>query len=223
MAREDVIRKIQKALALAGNNPSEAEAQTAMLMAQRLMAEHNIHMTEVAEARSVEEKQKIDRMQVDIKEILWWKWELANIVADNFRCHTTKSANRSINFYGLEDDVVLCEMVFVYAMTTIIYLSKKYIRETVEKGQRLRAVPLKNGYIEGFLRGLRHAFRNQVESVGGMALVLVKPEVLVRYVEDRKFGKTAPSRNLTDYDNGAMSAGYQDGLNFNHESKVIKG
>ena len=41
MTEKNIISKIEKLLALAGNNPYEDEAQAAMLKAQQLMAENN--------------------------------------------------------------------------------------------------------------------------------------------------------------------------------------
>ena len=46
MTDKNIISKIEKLLALAGNNPSEAEAQAAMLKAQKLMAEHNLDLAQ---------------------------------------------------------------------------------------------------------------------------------------------------------------------------------
>jgi len=47
MTREKLAERIRKLLALAGNNPSEAEAAMAMERASALLAEHNLTMAEV--------------------------------------------------------------------------------------------------------------------------------------------------------------------------------
>ena len=43
---ERVLEKVKKLLALAGNNPSEAEAQAAALRAQELIARYNLSITD---------------------------------------------------------------------------------------------------------------------------------------------------------------------------------
>lgn len=45
--REAIVARIQKILALAGNNPSEAERQVAMAKAHQMLAEHNLSLEEV--------------------------------------------------------------------------------------------------------------------------------------------------------------------------------
>ena len=54
--KKNIISKIEKLLALAGNNPSEAEAQAALLKAQQLMAEHNLDMAQFEEAGKVKKE-----------------------------------------------------------------------------------------------------------------------------------------------------------------------
>ena len=44
MTKEQVIEKIKKLLALANDNCNDNEAQAALLMAQKLMAKHNVHV-----------------------------------------------------------------------------------------------------------------------------------------------------------------------------------
>ena len=44
MSREKIIERIRKLLALAGNNPNEAEAALAMEKAQAELALHNLSM-----------------------------------------------------------------------------------------------------------------------------------------------------------------------------------
>ena len=63
MANERIIKRIEKLLSLAGNNPSQEEAQSAMLMAQKLMAEHNLSM----EAFQEKEPEKKEVEQVWVK------------------------------------------------------------------------------------------------------------------------------------------------------------
>src|SRR3979490_353217 len=53
---ERLAERIKKLLALAGNNPSEAEAAAALERASAIMAEHNLTMTEVETFGSGDER-----------------------------------------------------------------------------------------------------------------------------------------------------------------------
>lgn len=85
MEKDKIINKIQKLLALASSK-NENEAQTAMLMAQKLMAIHNIEMSQV---ETVGVDNNVIEEQADVKshKTKWKRW-LANVIAINFRCET---------------------------------------------------------------------------------------------------------------------------------------
>lgn len=51
---EKIIAKIKKVLELSKNNPSEEEAKSAALKAQRLMAEYHISMSEVEAVEDID-------------------------------------------------------------------------------------------------------------------------------------------------------------------------
>ena len=54
MVSKNIIEKIQKLLALGGNNPNENEATTATQMAMDLLAKYNLSMSEVQNADTEE-------------------------------------------------------------------------------------------------------------------------------------------------------------------------
>ncbi len=51
--KKKIIDKIRKCLALAGNNPDEAEAESAMRQAHKLLAIHNLTMIEIKDEKEV--------------------------------------------------------------------------------------------------------------------------------------------------------------------------
>ena len=80
MDTEKIIAKIKKVLELSRNNPSEEEAKSAALKAQKLMAEYHISMSEVDE---VEDIDSIVEKSVSIGTGSKWKYTLAGIIAKN--------------------------------------------------------------------------------------------------------------------------------------------
>ncbi len=101
-----LISKIQKVLELANNNPSVEEGQTAMLLAQKLMIENNITMSDVS-ITEIKTKEVVNQAVEESKVSSWWHQNLAVIIAENFKCKTYISRSHrigitSIKFVGLK-------------------------------------------------------------------------------------------------------------------------
>ena len=61
---EKIIEKIRKCLELANNNPSEEEAKSAALMAQKLIAKYDISMADVEDVAS--------QCEEIVEEVVWF-------------------------------------------------------------------------------------------------------------------------------------------------------
>ena len=98
---EKIIEKIKKCLELANNNPSAEEAKSAALMAQKLLAKYNISMSDIEDVA----QEQIEESPVWFKDLVtWgvvrgWKYELAEIVASNFRCKRFFYGKQAAVFY----------------------------------------------------------------------------------------------------------------------------
>ncbi|EAD4041587.1 DUF2786 domain-containing protein, partial [Listeria monocytogenes] len=120
MDNEKIIRKVKRLLALAKENKSDEEGQSAFMLAQRLMLENDIDAAEIGDNEDVSDF--ITENNVTIyKRLFWWEKRLARIIADNFRVkmfydmkedsgEITKSA---ITFYGLDKDLVLAKEMYL--------------------------------------------------------------------------------------------------------------
>ena len=85
MDNKSIISKIERLLALAGNNPSQEEAQSAMLKAQQMMAKYNLSMEAFQEKEP--EKKEVEQVWVKGGQSCQWMRSLAKVIADNFRCN----------------------------------------------------------------------------------------------------------------------------------------
>lgn len=224
---EKVLRKVRKALALAGNNPNESEAQAAMMMAQSLMAKYGIEMSEVENGEQPNREITEDSV-TELKQLLWWELNLAVTISNNFKCyaHTTSYGRRKIMFfYGKKTDVTIAKEVYSYARVTLDHLSKNYMKFNSELfgcADKTEKQAIKNDYIAGFLQGLKDMFQEQVEREG-WGLILVKDNEVVQAYENRSkgFGKGRKRTRSTANNSQAQQAGYQDGKSFNSDRKVI--
>lgn len=98
--KEEILKKIDKLLALAGNNPSENEAISAALKAQALMAKYNIELADVQGAEYGQEiKKEIYTPKKSSHYVSKWKYSLSQIIAKNFCCKTYSLGRDAIVFY----------------------------------------------------------------------------------------------------------------------------
>ena len=222
MTDKDIIIKIQKVLALASNNPSIEEGQNAMLMAQKMMLENNITMSDVS-ISEIQTKEAVDQTILSNSRSSWWHQNLAPIIADNFKCFMYRNRNRisgitSIKFVGLKDDVETAKNVYLYAIEVISYNYRKYVNENKD---RISTIGIKNQYILGFLDGLKDKFAEQVKN-NSWGLMIVK-DPIVKEAYDKLHLKSAGRRTImTNGNEQDRLNGYRDGKNFQPISGSLK-
>lgn len=215
---QDIIRKIQKALALSNNNSNAEESHTAMLLAQRLMAKHNLTVSDLP---GEEPTKRTERIDIRMKRVDWWKRRLALIIDKNFRTYSFFLRGSYIGFLGLDADVKIAVEVFRFASESIAYYATAYLRNNPERRSRGYAMAIKNDYITGYLEGLKEKFERQVKSES-FALVLVKDALVVQAAEEMKLKTARPINRTTANDTDAIQQGYEDGLSFQQMSGSIK-
>lgn len=178
-----IIETIKKLYALAGNNPSENEAKAAALKAQRLMAKYHIELSEV----SVKEKEDISEKNVEVGTGNKWKYSLANIIADNFRCRTFTYGSETIVFYGYDTDTEVASMTFKHLFkaggrgATNYYQNKR--NQAQRNGCYFNGRGLKNNFLIGFLEGIKAEMEKQ-----SVALMVVTPKEVNESYEKRSEG-----------------------------------
>jgi len=217
--RKEILDKIRKVLALASNNPSEEEGQTAMLLAQKLMAENNILASDINKSETVKREVSNDLVESTTRSP-WWHQALAGIIADNFKCFIYINKRKvirktNIKFVGLKNDVQIAKEVYWYALNVLEINSTKYVISNTIRGKSIKG--MKNQYIYGFLDGLKEKFAEQIKN-NSFALVLVKdPEVNKTYddLHIKNGGKIIINCNGNEAD---RIQGYLDGKSFNHVS-----
>lgn len=147
---ESILVKIKNALKKADPNSgaTEAEAQSSMLMAQKLMAKHGIDLSDVADVSTEKLKKEVQNTAGDLRaeRRVWWKGRLSIIIGRNFRCEpyfskTGRGLNAvvQVRFIGIKEDAEIAVEVYRYASDIIEYYSKKYLK------QRKREINKKNG------------------------------------------------------------------------------
>lgn len=169
-----VLDKVKKLLALSGNNPSEEEAKSAALKAQKLMAEYNLTLADAEE----DEKLEITDSQFNCGGDNQWKFMLATVVAHNFRCEVYWLNKKIACFYGYKTDCEIAKDVFGMLFTTCKkrmtqVADAEYYRTGSSRGVRF-------AYTQGFVSGVKSVLDAQCT-----ALMIVTPkEVSDKYEEE---------------------------------------
>ena len=219
MTEKNIISKIEKLLALAGNNPSEAEAQVAMLKAQKLMAEYNLDMAQFKD--QPQEKKEAVTEYFKGYHNTGWAISLAKVICDNFRCNLLRAAGYGLVFVGLKEDVAICKAVFTFAANTLDKNMMKLRRQYRKQG--LPTDGISGDYAAGFIAGLKAKYKEQVEE-NDWGLVLVKDALVEQKTQDiidpKRKSHSVKGLNRTG-DMGLYTKGYLDGKNLGSDQKAI--
>lgn len=224
MTQEKVIDKIRKLLALATSS-NENEAQSAMLMAQKLMAQHNIEMSQVEDAPIDHEvvEEEADKKCHRTK----WKRHLADVCANNFNCDIFLRGHGSYAtiFVGKKESIEICKTVYNAA---VMFIDKEFSKywNTEGKWQDFQflgsnarierplsdSIIMKDSYARGFIRRLRERFEEQKVRAEkeGWGLVLVKDADVTAYMEAKTFSGNSANIGASRVDGNALRKGYKD-------------
>ncbi len=214
--REKTVSQIKKLIALAGNNPSHAEAHAAMLMAQTLMAKHDLHQKDVECEHELEVYETPVATECRYK-IPFWQKALMRVIARNFKCgyyYQRRGGKRRIVIVGLEDDTRVCLLMveFAFAHYKNSWASFLNNRKAEDKGLHTRSDTKikKNDFTSGFVVGMKEAFEKNVQEKG---LIIVHPDQVIQRMKSLKLTTvtTRPRKSLGDAE--AKHAGYIAGLN----------
>ena len=202
--KDKAIEKIKKLLALAQSD-NEAEAISASLMAQKLLAKNHLTMHDIDGTHGEEEPVE-DCYFVTDEGKDKFKYDLASIVADNFCCKTYFKAHY-IHFRGYRVDIIAARNCYGF-----LYNSAKKLGHARERAVRKRgfsATGVYDSFVDGFLSAIQTELSKQCT-----ALMLVTPEKVLEewktFKEESGMKEKDLSRNsAVNYD--AWVAGNKEG------------
>jgi hypothetical protein len=221
-----VLDRIKKLFNLAQGNSNENEAQTALLMAQKLMAENNIEESMVIQNEGSftgTKKSVVQGAVISGSTIPWWKKSLGVIIANNFKCECfVRKAHReqSFIFFGLKDDVILAKIAFDFACEAIESSCKAYVKKCKQVNPYVNVAGLKNDYIIGWTKGIKDQFAEQVKK-NNWGLVLVKDALVIHAKEKMNLTKGRRSTIRCNNNQDARAEGYKNGKSFNVTAKRL--
>ena len=204
---EKIIQTIRKLFELSKNNPSEEEAKSAALKVQEMLAKYHIDMKEV-ESIDIDAVESIDEVRVDLP-AKKWKYKLAKIVADNFRCRHFYIGKGILVFYGHKTDAEIAAETFKYLFDVGNRLAGREVDRVF--GETGTSVNVYNSFVAGFCDGIREVLGEQCR-----ALMIVTPE-------DVKTSFEEMSKNWKSMSGGALHIGINSHCKEAYESGKTEG
>ncbi len=217
--REHVIDKVVKVLRLSRGAGTEAEAQTALLLAQKLMYEHDLSAGDIEESGA---PQPIEDSVVDSSgQHVVWKEYLAAIIAESFRCAYIISESRSsgqvrLVFIGRRSDVLVATEAYQASAAVAAALAEDCASRR-DPGEREAA---RSSFLTGFLKGLLDRL---TENAGSTALVVVPEAAVLEHAAAFANGGEAAGGALATSDPGALHEGLESGRLHASGTRLIRG
>jgi hypothetical protein len=192
MANEEkIIRTIRKVLELSKNNPSEEEAKAAALKAQELLAKYHLDVREV-EDLDIDTIESIEEVRVSIP-AKKWKYKLAKIVANNFRCRHFYIGKSMLVFYGHKTDANVAAETYKYLFDVGNRLAGRQVDKVF--GETGTSANVYNSFVAGFCTGIEEELGKQCK-----ALMIITPE-------DVKTSFDEMTKNWKSMSGGSMRIG----------------
>ena len=212
---EKILEKIKKLLALAGNNPSQEEAQAAAAKAQALLAEYNLTLEDTEE-----KSEEIGFSYFDTGVDRAWKYDLASVIARNFRCKCLWWGKARVGFYGYKHDTEVAAQVFEFLFWSIRRNLRKVKKQAKEQNGTAKGVIF--SYSKGFIQGVKDTLDAQCT-----ALMVVTPkevnEAYTGYCNSVGVkSMNTHRRDAKDFNFDTYEKGVQDGKN-TMQSRGIEG
>jgi len=197
---DKTIDKIKKCFSLSSNNPNEYEAQAAMLKAHELMAKHGLKLVDID---TEDEQEDIIKVNVEVANGAKWKYTLAAIIGDNFRCKILSVGSNNIIFYGYEVDAEAAGETFKYLFKVG---SKLAIKARLKyKNVYGHGTGIYNSFVLGFVQGIKYKLGEQSTAL----LVIMSKEVDEQFKE--YLGKNSKTKSV-NFSSNINSRVYNDGI-----------
>jgi len=222
-----LINKLQKLLALAGNNPSQAEAEAAMLKAQSIAMEHGIDLAligNVSESESesiiqeiLEMGQRLPTVNTYVSNILTKFFDVKIILGGS------RFSGRMLIFVGTTNSISVAKYIYSWLSETMVRCWKSYY----SNNKQTITLDHKQSYLFGFYNGLCDKLRQaqlQTESVklkteehkNNYAIIRRSMETKLENFISKSFPELKhTSTKKIQVNQNSYASGFKDGTNCN--------
>lgn len=206
-----IIERVRKLLALASSN-NEHEAALAAAHAQRLLAEHNLAMTDIETQQETMKASKVETAAP--KTFPKWIRRLLGGVQTAFDCEAFHHYSGKVTFIGVGADAEVAAYTFAYLQRIVQRLCRDYMKNHPLRGSMSprRITLVRNSYYLGASITVYKTLLQQKKEtpVTTFALVPVKDALIKKAVSEIGPIRTIKSRK-SYIDQNAYAQGQQDG------------
>lgn len=218
---QKIITKVKGLLDVAKDNNQDEEAQTAFLLAQKLMLKYDINESNLQDQERTVEYGLLEKC----KKLSVLKQSLALVIANNFKVLFVRTGLLypegyfKYRFYGYSSDVELAKNMYFLAIDIIKYRTEQYLNNFYLKARvprnRKLTLSAKKHYIYGFIKGLETRFNYQTKKYD----LMVKPDKELY----KRLGVTRSKYNRVSCNpsNESFKEGFTDGYNTDLAQKTI--
>ena len=227
MVSKNIIEKIQKLLALGGNNPNENEATNATRMAMDLLAKYNLSMSEIV--ASEQEDVSHEDFKPGGRSFPTWKTILLNAICKSHFCNLIlRPGTGTYIIVGKETNRETAKMMFTYLSNVIDFETKQYLKSNYF--DRSEGKTYSNAFRNGMVKRLELRFVEKKQDImreqQGNALIVANPYDLAKRENDnyayRQFRLTTGKSMGVNTGSSAYGAGYSAGGRIGlHGSRAI--
>ena len=216
---EKIIERVKKLLTMAEQG-TENERKVAMLQVQKLVLKHHLDLNEIVQESKP--KSIVSRragVGFNAKQI--WVSDLANVIADNFRCvryFIGYNKIQTIKFMGEELDVNIACNVFEFALSDAKRNADKLVNNYYRNYGTSKGI--RASYYSGYVSGLRQAYYEQVQQNQEFGLVLVKPKEAIDYKASLKAATWNYIGKIGIYHSDIANKGYKDGYQLGKPKRI---
>jgi hypothetical protein len=231
--RDSILSKLEALMKRTRENgASEAEVESAMAVARKLMDQHNIAMEEILLKEQQGGAQTIDVVEQDVRtsakkdrfehylmhaasDICDVKWYWKTFKLGGGRKQIT------LVFYGMKHDVLAAKLLFLELLVTV----RAMARVKVGKGWTQRHYYYCDGFTAGLMqKAAQLKAQSQQAATSSTALILCKDQAIAKYADEVLKAKTAKTRGI---DKSRLSSeefqeGYRDGCDYDLNPKREK-
>lgn len=222
---EKMMTKIRNLLdTTEANGATAEETQSAIALAQKLMAKHNIAVSQITAGGKTKAVEPTIGLAFEASKLQWWVKVLGAAIAENFRVKVytqrINAKSRGIVFMGEPDDIEIATHVYKFALAQMEHHAAKYRRRrrAAEKKQYGSLVffdgnAVRNDYMSGYINGLKDKLKAQVDADEAFALAVQTPHAVTKRWNEMQLGRdNVKVRSAGDSD--ARQKGYEQGQKF---------
>lgn len=223
------------------NGATESEAEQALILAQRLMAKHNISKEEIfISANDISFEKVLNERQGHEKAN--FQWDLLKVISKGYNCKALRNTKFSLEtyknevsyqIYGFPEDRQIVIELFKIVLPIIRNLKNQRRREYKKECSLIGKKPVCEStfcksYMEGFLSGLnqklqkakKEIFQIEQESMKYELMIVKKDALLADYIEEQIKPRQVNPAGLKNIDLKSYSKGLEDGKEENMNKKL---